>query len=280
MSIEENVCAKALEGTGEERNIEGAKNTLSREKDCPTSAPTVLKKFKSVDALARAYGALEAEFTRRSQRMKELEKTVDNLKENLATVSRSGAEKLRKNAEARRVATKEFDKFVEEIAKVSAEDKAETENKADLDLEVAPAQENLGEPAKNLVESEGEGLEGCENGQEQTEVTKETEGEKEVAKAGAEEEIGEESEGKGAFSAPVAKGSAEVSSEELYALASGDEQVRLKIIGEYLASIGRVVPPLTVGGRGTMASPPLKARNIADAGNLALQYFKKPFSVE
>ncbi len=34
---------------------------------------SVLKKFASVDALAHAYEALEAEFTRRSQRLKELE---------------------------------------------------------------------------------------------------------------------------------------------------------------------------------------------------------------
>lgn len=37
------------------------------------SAPA-LGKFASVDALVRAYGELEAEFTRRSQRLRELEK--------------------------------------------------------------------------------------------------------------------------------------------------------------------------------------------------------------
>ena len=37
---------------------------------------TVFKKFKDVNALARAYGALEAEFTRRSQRLKELERKI------------------------------------------------------------------------------------------------------------------------------------------------------------------------------------------------------------
>ena len=39
----------------------------------PESATPDLGKFKSVEALARAYGELEAEFTRRSQRLKALE---------------------------------------------------------------------------------------------------------------------------------------------------------------------------------------------------------------
>lgn len=39
------------------------------------SAPAALGKFKSVDALKHAYEALEAEFTRRSQRLRELEQS-------------------------------------------------------------------------------------------------------------------------------------------------------------------------------------------------------------
>lgn len=38
-------------------------------------------KFKSVDALLQAYTSLEAEFTRRSQKLKELEKRVENLQQ-------------------------------------------------------------------------------------------------------------------------------------------------------------------------------------------------------
>ena len=38
-----------------------------------------LGKFKSVDALARAYSELEAEFTRRSQRLKALEEQLSSL---------------------------------------------------------------------------------------------------------------------------------------------------------------------------------------------------------
>ena len=47
-----------------------AENTAEAEK---TGAAAGLGKFQSVDALLTAYQALEAEFTRRSQRLKELE---------------------------------------------------------------------------------------------------------------------------------------------------------------------------------------------------------------
>lgn len=41
-------------------------------------ASTVPSKFKDVDALVRAYSSLQAEFTRRSQKLKELEKKLEN----------------------------------------------------------------------------------------------------------------------------------------------------------------------------------------------------------
>ncbi len=42
----------------------------------PNAGKPVLGKFKSVDALVHAYGELEAEFTRRSQRLKALEEQL------------------------------------------------------------------------------------------------------------------------------------------------------------------------------------------------------------
>ena len=42
-----------------------------------TDTASALGKFKSVDALLSAYRSLEAEFTRRSQRLKELEEGID-----------------------------------------------------------------------------------------------------------------------------------------------------------------------------------------------------------
>lgn len=66
MKKEDNVCENAVPET--ERAAEAEREKSS----------AVLGKFRSVDALAEAYGALEAEFTRRSQRLKELEKQADN----------------------------------------------------------------------------------------------------------------------------------------------------------------------------------------------------------
>ena len=62
--------------------------------------------------------------------------------------------------------------------------------------------------------------------------------------------------------------------EDLYARVQKDEEVRLRIIGEYLSSIGKVGAPLMRGGVGAFAAPPLKARTIDEAGSMALRLFK------
>lgn len=68
---------------------------------------------------------------------------------------------------------------------------------------------------------------------------------------------------------------AEISSNELYERARCDEGVRLRIIGEYLASVNKGGVPLTKGGAGTLTAPILKAKTLDDAGNMALQMFKR-----
>ena len=66
-----------------------------------------------------------------------------------------------------------------------------------------------------------------------------------------------------------------VSSEELYARVCRDENVRLRVIGEYLSSLHKAGAPLMTTGAGTFVTPPLKAKTIQEAGGLALQFFKK-----
>ena len=251
MGIEENVCAKDFDA-GERMKEEEGVMTYEKTVSPATQAPTAHAKFKSVDALARAYGALEAEFTRRSQRIKELEKTVENLKANLSATEVSGVEKLRKNADVRREAAKKFDKFVEELGKGEDCHKPNgLEEEKRLEMEEGDA--DAVKSAAATTDAEGENTmtqEGISTGQ--------------VSVGECEKPF-------------VAAENAEISSEELYAKASRDEKVRLKIIGEYLHSVGKTSPPLTAGGVRTLATPPMKARTIADAGSLALQYFKKPF---
>lgn len=52
----------------------GAEHGAEAQKGEGSAATEILGKFKSVDALLRAYSSLQAEFTRRSQRLKELER--------------------------------------------------------------------------------------------------------------------------------------------------------------------------------------------------------------
>ena len=62
------------------------------------------------------------------------------------------------------------------------------------------------------------------------------------------------------------------SREELYRAASGDEELKARILSEYLKE-HKGVPLMTTSGTGVTA-PPLKARSFDEAGKLALGYFK------
>ena len=123
------------------------------------------------------------------------------------------------------------------------------------DNAVATAEEKLAENAKNTV-----------NGQVHMEATVDK-GEKQGEREGVEN-------AKQATHPSVAGNTP--SAEDLYAQVCRDEGVRLRIIGEYLSSVGRSAPPITAAGVGTLVSPPRKAKNIGDAAAMALQYFKTP----
>ena len=257
MEKEENVYATTL-GTEEMvKNQDGEGNSADK------TASTVPEKFKDVDALARAYSALQAEFTRRSQRLKELERKMENLEDGTA---RSGAEKLRKNAQARKEETKRFEHFV-----------AETEGRnAQAHIAVSteePIETN--QPSIPLTEEKT-----AQNGgtvYELYSVLKETEPAEKRMKTGLSENAASEAQTGEELQKSVVMDRAETnSSETLYSQVCRDESVRLKIIGEYLASLGKSGAPLMRGGAGTLATPPKKAANISEAGNMALLYFKKP----
>lgn len=167
-----------------------------------------LGKFKSVDALLQAYESLQAEFTRRSQRLKQLERETENRTGGQG--EDAGAEKLRKLAEHRKAEEAEFDSFV-----------AELEERA-----VSPVPETA-----------------------------------------------EEEAGNGPFVAE-SREAQPLSSDMLYQKAVGDESVRLKIIGEYLSSLGKTGVPLMRGGAGTLVAPPVKPKSVEEAGSMALRFFK------
>ena len=227
-----------------------AQSDVQGEKMDVPNHSTVLGKFKDVDALVKAYESLQAEFTRRSQRLKDLERRAEQIAEEQEGAD-SGAEKLRKNAQRRKETAKAFDDFV-----------AQTESSATISIDSEERQNTQNRAPVYEVNSEtstefamGKEVDSIENTAE-TDLMRN--------RSAVAEETG---------AVDVVKYGIADSSDELFKLANANENVRLKIIGEYLRSIGRSGAPLTVGG-GTVATPPAKPASIGDAGVMALRYFK------
>ena len=213
---------------------------------------TVLGKFKDVGALERAYESLQAEFTRRSQKLRELEREMENFKQTEA----SGAEKLRKNAKARKEAAKEFDAFVADMGTASVKAKKPIEGVEEMPEAAFTEQDSVGGAAlKEQAES----------------VKEDWQGENALKKAG----LDKKEEGEKTFSSVMGSESGRASADELFEKAAKDEAVRLRIIGEYLASLRKSDAPLTVGGKGVLTAPPAKANSVREAGDMALLYFRK-----
>ncbi len=239
MNIEENVNGM------NDQTEEIAKANEGLQEAVPTKeTSTVLGKFKDVDALARAYENLQAEFTRRSQRLRTLEKEAENFKRLGLT---AGAEKLRKAAKSRREEAKKFDEFLADVS-CSAQ-----KEKPDL-LSETPALFEGGEveQAQDMAATEAD----CS-----------LFGEESAAKP----KVGEE--GRSLFDV---ESEAPLSSETLYQKANADEKVRLRIVGEYLSSLRKTGAPLTGGGTGVTVTPPTRAKTVGQAGDMALLYFRKP----
>ncbi len=273
MQIKENVY-KENEATGSV-----ARATVPTQGERAEKDQTVLGKFKDVNALVKAYEALEAEFTRRSQRLKALEKAAENLGGEERKSGASGVEKLRENAAQRRVQERAFDRFVAEI---------ETENAGEGDAELcfnkpdekSRAGGGVADGEKVFVSAQAENAEAAEQFSSQTIVQAKESGQ------GLQEAGSYQKSEVGSGVAPCVQQNIlspvveecekpTLSHEELLERASRDEGVRLKIIGEYLSSLKKSGAPLMQGGGGTLAAPPLRARSVSEAGQMALQALKK-----
>ena len=263
MEKEENVCVKT-EGTEESVCMESGVM-----ENCSEKASTVPSKFKDVDALARAYAALQSEFTRRSQRLKELERRMENLE---GDEGRSGVEKLRKNAQARKAEMARFDRFVAETEGVTAQ-----AGEKDEALEEPMKEQPLGEVLEAENAADGGTMDEVKPLTEVSAQQKDGVGVEERAGVVTSNVKAQARGGEGRVSV-AGKGPIATPSESLYAQVCRDEEVRLRIIGEYLASLGKSGAPLMTGGVGAFTTPPFRAANIAEAGNMALLYFKKPLS--
>ena len=245
MEKEENVYKNATAGDGA-----GAQEGAEREERAEKIAP-IAGKFKSVDALEKAYESLQAEFTRKSQRLKELERLVENSEKEAETDGGAGAvEKLRKRAQTVKAEQREFDRFVANLQgngekrgeTLEEPEKRETPNGSTAEGESVP----LAISGKESAEWKGN------DSQEQTQGEK-----KEEASVAKVENI------------------AVLDEEELFKRVKENEGVRLKIIGEYLNSVGKAEAPLMRGGAGTLATPPLKAKTVEQAGDMALRWLKR-----
>ena len=236
-------------------------------KSVDTMNSTVLGKFKDVDALVRAYGSLQAEFTRRSQRLKELERKVENSERSALSEGDSGVEKLRKNALARKAETKRFDEFMANTMHVNAQ---ATEENAQMSESQGLKYESLEKDAPKDVDGH--------TMYELNDLAQQTVGKPEKEEDEGKEKTEEVGYARGEeLRKSVAKsGNAIDSFESLYEQVNRNEGVRLKIIGEYLSSLGKSSAPLMTGGVGVFAAPPKKPASISAAGDMALLYFKKP----
>ena len=250
MIKEENVTEEFSQtelGAAAQSDVQGEKT------DVPNHS-AVLGKFKDVNALVKAYESLQAEFTRRSQKLKDLERLAAEYSEKTegAAEADSGAEKLRKNAQKRKETAKAFEDFVTQVeSSVPTTDPSNGENVAQTSGDQVPVYEvNPIDDVTLLSMTE----------QSHEENKTETDSMRNASAL---------VEGR---TANVANYGIAESSDALFELANSNENVRLKIIGEYLRSIGRSAAPLTGGG--TVATPPAKPSSIGDAGVMALRYFK------
>lgn len=273
MQVKENVY-KENDATGSV-----ARATVPTQGERAEKDQTVLAKFKDVNALVKAYEALEAEFTRRSQRLKALEKAAENLGGEERKSGASGVEKLRENAVQRRAQERAFDRFVAEI---------ETENAGESDAELCQdkpdeecrAGDGVADGEKVFASAEAENAAVAEQLSAQT-MAQAKESEQGLQETGS---FKKSEVGSGVapcvqqnILSPIVEECEKptLSHEELLERASRDEGVRLKIIGEYLSSLQKSGAPLMQGGGGTLAAPPLKARSVVEAGKMALQALKK-----
>lgn len=283
MEKEENVCVETL-GTEETMTSVGSAvweadaGRAVGEGTAEKKASAVWKKFKDADALASAYEALEAEFTRRSQRLKALEKAAEN-REEMRVAAAEKAEKLKERAAARKAETRAFDDFVLDVGKAHTQPQDRPES---LENAAGSAQPLCGDKIANdrgryALNEENGMVTMPEKGECSAEETRIARGAEFGSVTGNGHGVGaEEVHTSEWFSAVATHGNTGNSSEELFRAASRDEGVRLRIIGEYLASIKKTGAPLTASGAGMPISPVLKAKSIGDAGSMALLYFKEP----
>ena len=174
-----------------------------------------LGKFKDVNALMQAYRSLQAEFTRRSQRLKRYEEEAEN--------------------QARETPDRAEERSGQALADAPKQSPARPDS---TEEETVMAMDG-----KEFVEPICEATNGDD---------------KMVTKMKGLQLLGQ----------------AENSAPSLYEQVMANEELRLKIVGDYLSYIGKHGAPLMRGGGGVVTAPAKKPACIADAGKMALAYLQ------
>lgn len=235
------------------------------EKDFRSALPP---KFKDVNALAEAYNALQAEFTRRCQRLKELEMRARKFSE---TDRKQPDNKPKSDADGGVHAAEGADKTLHYptengVGTVSDADK-ETSGAAtadmtfeDKDKENAEAAETLDKDGENAAFKAAAAADEKQADERNADLKKTVSGNctaGETAGNAPENTAGNFGAGGNAAEMKI------------------DEETRLKIIGEYLSSLRKNDAPLLRGGAGTFGTPPVRATSLEEAGAMALRAFKR-----
>lgn len=259
---------------------QGTKGVVAREVVAGEIGSAALGKFKDVNALFEAYKSLQAEFTRRSQRLKRLEEEAEK---RAALEAEAG-----KTAEAVAEAETEAGNTAE--VTIGGDDGPKTEvARPDLGVEESVAtdaeesQENP-EQAENVsgeekavkadmggafAQTEGTALTGVQTDEEVAQNTA----------VGFSQEAWREARvfsqrTSGQNGAAISYQNAN-DPETLYQRASADESVRLRIVGDYLSSIQKGGAPLMQGGTQAMPIGRTRAGTIVEAGRQALMWLRE-----
>ena len=176
---------------------------------------TDLGQFKDVNALMQAYKSLQAEFTRRSQRLKRYEQELDN----------------------------QAQEDTVQVEECSGQALADVSEQAPARPNSAEEEGVLAVDTKELADS------ACKDGDDENKTVTHGDGLQLLGQAGN--------------SAP-----------SLYEQVMASEEIRLKIVGDYLSSLGKSGAPLLKGGGGVLTAPAKKPACIGDAGKMALAYLQ------
>ena len=263
MLKQENVC---VETESAERGMKGVAAENGAVEGVGSAA---LGKFKDVNALLQAYQSLQAEFTRRSQRLKRLEQEAEKRGAASAEAEQT-AETASEGEGSSPAATASCPDFgmeasVQTGAKTERENLEQDgshsggENTVNADMGGAFVQPS-GE--ENALESNRTGDERAQNTE--TDLQESEALETRVSSQGA----------SGQGSAATFYQNAN-DPDELYARASANESVRLRIVGDYLSSIQKGGAPLMRGGTQTAPIGRARAETIAEAGRRALTWLRE-----